>query len=88
MEAMGEVSENDDAERMSMRNSLLVWVSGAVLGWVVAVVAVYSALRTDEDTIIAQDPAPRPSMAREAPTGLDAIEPAGGDKEQPLIPDD
>lgn len=79
MEAMGEFSENDGSERMSMRNSLLVWVSGAVLGWVVAVIAVYSALRTDEDTIIVQEPVQRPSIAREAPRELDAIEPAFGD---------
>lgn len=88
MEAMGEFSENDGSERMSMRNSLLVWVSGAVLGWVVAVIAVYSALRTDEDAMVVQEPVQRPSIAQEAPTELDAIEPAFGDDDaaQPYRP--
>lgn len=57
MQAMNNISDQDDKDRLSWRNSVLVWVSGAVLGWVIAVVAVYSVLRTEETSHIAQEPA-------------------------------
>ena len=52
---------------MSLRNSLMVWVGGAVLGWVVAVVSVYGALRYTGPEVAetTQPPAPEsaPAMA-------------------------
>lgn len=82
MEAMGNLSQDDDSNRMSMRNSLLVWVFGAVLGWVVAVVAVYSIIRDEGDRVIATTKQPQNAekalasdkKARE----LNAIQPAAG----------
>ncbi len=38
-------------ERLSMRHSLMVWVAGAILGWVVAVVSVWTALNTTDRNI-------------------------------------
>src|SRR5690606_3867266 len=57
MQAMNNISDQDDKDRLSWRNSVLVWVSGAVLGWVIAVVAVYSVIRTEEASHMAQQPA-------------------------------
>jgi len=59
-------------ERLSMRHSLMVWVSGAILGWVVAVVSVWTALNT-EDTNIAKNSSP---MAEQ----MEQIMPAAGGK--------
>ncbi len=72
MVAMSKLSQDNEADRMSMRNSLLVWVFGAVLGWVVAVVAVYSVIRDNEDHVIAQDKI-------SVPEHLNTIEPAAGE---------
>jgi hypothetical protein len=57
MQAMNNISDHDEKDRLSWRNSVLVWVSGAVLGWVIAVVAVYSVIRTEEANHMAQPPA-------------------------------
>jgi hypothetical protein len=58
---------NSPANSMSLRNSLMVWVGGAVLGWVVAVVSVYGALRYTGPEVAetTQPPAPEsaPAMA-------------------------
>lgn len=60
------------ATAFSLRKSIVVWIAGAVLGWVVAVVSVYSALRAP-DTNIAEtqpgleQPAPERSLAIEQP---------------------
>ncbi|MDA5193610.1 hypothetical protein [Govanella unica] len=84
MEAMGNLSQDDNSNRMSMRNSLLVWVFGAVLGWAVAVVAVYSIIRDEGDRAVATNTSEphtnqkktiaQPKEADE----LNAIEPAAG----------
>ncbi len=60
-------------DRLSMRHSLMVWVAGAVLGWVVAVVSVWSALNTTTDTNIAQK---APSDAEQ----MEQVMPAAGKK--------
>lgn len=70
---MSEISKQDDLERMSLRNSLLVWVFGAVLGWAVAVVAVYGIIRTADDPLVAEDGTPRDEQQ------LDQIAPAAGE---------
>jgi len=48
-------TQDKKEDRLSMRHSLMVWVAGAVLGWVVAVVSVWTALNST-DTNIAQTP--------------------------------
>jgi hypothetical protein len=83
MQTMSDVSQDNEKDRLSWRNSVLVWVVGAVLGWVVAVVAVYSALRSEDSAMIAQDRPALPegheladdSKARE----LNEVMPAAGD---------
>lgn len=47
--------QGNKSDRLSMRHSLMVWIAGAILGWVVAVVSVWSALNTT-DMNIAQKP--------------------------------
>lgn len=83
MEAMENLSQDDGGNRMSMRNSLLVWVFGAVLGWVVAVVAVYSIIRDEGDRVIAGQVKQETEMQQKAVAGdkatdLNAIQPAAG----------
>lgn len=77
----------------SLRKSIVVWVSGAILGWVFAVVSVYNMLRFDGDNIAENEsgtgaPAVERSLAAEDPTDgltpqeLEAIvetAPAAGD---------
>ncbi len=58
-------------ERLSMRNSIMVWVAGAVLGWIVAVVSVWTALSTTDNNI-AKNNAPDAEQ-------LEEIMPAAGD---------
>lgn len=41
--------------RLSMRNSLMVWIGGAILGWVVAVVSVWFALNSSDNDIALND---------------------------------
>lgn len=76
---MSENIGNHDNERMSVRNSLLVWVSGAVLGWVVAVVAIYGLLRASDEPMVADMEKLSPPIAQSAdPDILNKIEPAAG----------
>ena len=58
------------ATTFSLRKSIVVWIAGAVLGWVIAVVTVYNALRTTEATIAET----RPVLDESAPEGSLAIE--------------
>lgn len=81
---MSEITEREDKERMSIRHSLLVWVSGAVLGWVVAVVAIYGLLRDTDEPRIAEKPIPATERAiaddsPAAPEDLNKIAPASGE---------
>ena len=88
---MSEVSEKSDLDRMSVRHSLLVWVSGAVLGWVVAVVAIYSILRTGDEPMIAKQVNPGTTAApvvqgtdpESLPESLNEIQPASGENDLP-----
>ena len=67
------VNKQDKEEgRLSMRNSLIVWISGAILGWVVAVVSVWTALSTTDSNIAANSPTTAEKMEQ--------IAPAAGDK--------
>lgn len=62
--------------RLSMRNSLIVWVAGAVLGWVVAVVSVWTTLNTTDRNI-----------ANNAEQ-MEQIMPASGDEKPKFVPEE
>lgn len=47
--ASGELKKRED--RLSIRTSVIVWLSGAVLGWVVAVLVVYSIIRVPDNNM-------------------------------------
>ncbi|WP_339864235.1 hypothetical protein [Paremcibacter congregatus] len=66
------IKKNSKEDRLSMRHSLIVWVAGAVLGWVVAVVSVWTALNTTDSNIADNSP----SQAEK----LEQIMPAAGDQ--------
>ncbi len=58
-------------DRLSMRHSIMIWVAGAVLGWVVAVLSGWTALNTTDS-----------SIAENIPTiaeNMEQIMPAAGD---------
>lgn len=60
------------ATTFSLRKSIVVWIAGAVLGWVIAVVTVYNALRHSEANIAEtrpglEEPAQKRSLAIEQP---------------------
>ncbi len=67
------ITQDKKEDRLSMRHSLMVWVAGAVLGWVVAVVSVWTALNTTENSNIANN---APTTAEQ----MEQIMPASGDK--------
>jgi hypothetical protein len=70
------MSGPEDNEPLSIRRSIIVWIAGAVLGWVIAVVTIYGVLRSG-------DRAHAPSIAHEEET-LQNISPgAGGDRNIP-----
>ena len=68
------MKKHDKEDRLSMRHSLMVWIAGAVLGWVVAVVSVWTALNNN-DSNVAQKP---PTQAEE----MEQIMPAAGDRKK------
>lgn len=63
-------------DRLSMRYSLMVWITGAVLGWVVAVVSVWTALNTTTQSNVARN---SPSTAEQ----MEQIVPASGGEQDP-----
>lgn len=76
---------NDKDDKLSIRTSIIVWLSGAVLGWVVAVLAVYAILRAPDRsfTSAGAEKAPVEQAAHTPsdggnPANLSAIEPAAG----------
>lgn len=63
------------ATAFSLRKSIVVWIAGAVLGWVVAVVSVYSALRAPDTNIAETQPGlEQPGLEQPAPERSLAIE--------------
>lgn len=69
------INKNQKEDRLSMRHSLIVWVAGAVLGWVVAVVSVWTALNTTDSDIADNSP----TQAEK----LEKIMPAAGNEKEP-----
>jgi len=72
----------DNGDKLSMRHSVLVWVAGAVLGWVVAVASVYTALQ-DPDATVAESPEGIPPEEAEK---MENIMPAAGAEKQEQNP--
>ncbi len=68
-------------DRLSMRKSVLIWIAGAMLGWVFAFVGIYSFLRfTDHSS----SPHNQPSLATDYDArSLSEIEPAAGPATKP-----
>ena len=62
-----------EKEKMSMRDSVFIWVSGAVFGWVLLMVSVYNVVRTDDPSMQGQQ-----SVAEAEADRLNEILPAGG----------
>jgi hypothetical protein len=82
---MSDNEKRKKEDRLSIRTSVIVWLSGAVLGWVVAVLAVYTILRAPDSNISANKPGGAAIQeAQHTPAkngdaaGLSAIEPAAG----------
>lgn len=71
-------SQNNSSSRLSMRHSLMVWVAGAVLGWVVAVMSVWTALSTPSNGNIAEN---SPSQAEQMEQ-MEQIMPAAGKQKE------
>ena len=65
--------KNKNNSRLSMRHSLMVWIAGAILGWVVAVVSVWTALNTTDSNIAKNSLSNAEQMEQIVPA-------AGGDK--------
>lgn len=66
--------------RLSLRNSILVWVAGIVIGWGCAVVLFYQLIRDSaEEGRLAHSPLV--AEAGEGAAGLADIEPAAGSAE-------
>ncbi len=60
------------ATTFSLRKSIIVWIAGAVLGWVIAVVSIYNVLRNSEANIAetqpgVEEPTQERSLAIEQP---------------------
>jgi len=66
------ILQNKKEDRLSMRHSLMVWIAGAVLGWVVAVVSVWTALNNTDSNIAENSPSSAEQMEK--------IMPAAGDQ--------
>jgi len=69
------MSGPEDNEPLSIRRSIIVWIAGAVLGWVIAVVTIYGVLRSGDHAS---------SIAHEEQT-LQNISPGAGGKRS--VPD-
>lgn len=76
----GELKKRED--RLSIRTSVIVWLSGAVLGWVVAVLVIYSIIRVPDSNPISGSPAimeaKKHSPESANPDDLSRIETASG----------
>lgn len=69
---------DQSASRLSMRNSILVWVAGIVIGWGCAVVLFYQLIRDSAEE--GRNPSPIVAESRDA-AGVANIEPAAGPAE-------
>lgn len=75
-------AQNNKDGRLSMRHSVMVWVAGAVLGWGVAVVSVYNALRSDDTIAEISEPENQGDILNEGER-MEKIMPASGQAETP-----
>lgn len=83
------MSGKNTNRRLPLAKSILVWVSGAVLGWVVTVVSVYYVIRTDNVVASKEEVSPtaigdaahkndQKNIAKDKSEQLEPIEPASG----------
>ena len=83
------MSEKNSNRRLPLAKSILVWVAGAVLGWVVTVISVYYVIRTDSmmaskettpPTAVGEQvkPGEKNKLAKEKQEQLEPVEPAAG----------
>lgn len=80
-----------ESGRLSLRNSIVIWVTSAVLGWIVLVSSVYQVVRTSSDGVAERGGAIERSsrFAEDATRDLTTIAPASGGAsidEQPQDP--
>ncbi len=69
---------NKESPLFSLRNSVLVWVAGIMLGWGIAVIGVYQWIKSSNNgRVVAGKVDPILAQARDANT-LSQIEPAAG----------
>lgn len=74
---------------MSMRQSLIIWVGGAIGGWVLLVFTIYNVLRLPNAEVIQADIQPDlPASMAEEVDRLNRISPASGGQQVPLEGDD
>lgn len=65
--------------KLSLRNSIMVWIGGAVLGWALMVVSIYNVLRFPTDQLAENELAPPPGIMATDDNSLNKIAPAAGD---------
>ena len=90
---MSTTQNTSGSGKFSVRNSVFIWVAGAIFGWVLMVVSVYNVLRNSDDHIVTpQSEIEAPGiLADQAPKTLNEIAPASGGgtpKDEPEDPID
>ncbi|WP_417318997.1 hypothetical protein [Emcibacter sp.] len=85
---MADNTDKNSDERLSMRQSVMIWVVGAVLGWVVAVASVYSALRSPDSEIAKNTLHKEETVSPEDAEKVQEIMPAAGQNKQERKEDD
>lgn len=61
------ISQENKNSRLSMRNSVMVWVAGAVLGWIVAVASVWTVMDNSNSNIAKNTPSEAEKMEQIMP---------------------
>tara|TARA_B100001939_G_C16946159_1_gene620456 strand:+ start:6170 stop:6433 length:264 start_codon:yes stop_codon:yes gene_type:complete len=79
---MDDNSDKDEEDRLSMRQSVMIWIVGAILGWLVAVASVYTALRAPDSDIASDQPASQNDVSPEDAERVQEIMPAAGSDEE------
>jgi len=79
----------DNRSHLSPRRTVVVWLAGAVIAWVVAILGIYALLRTG-DTLIAEffkgDAGGNSVITQEEADALSKIAPAAGDNGNGTLP--
>lgn len=78
-------TQDKNMNRLSMRHSIMVWVAGAILGWFVAVVSVWSVLKTTESNIAENTPE-QEQISPDAAEKMEQVLPAAGPQDEEKLP--